>query len=216
MIALDSPFDFAEQARMWVPEHLPEPNDRGHSAAVAELCLRIVAASRGGVFVLCTSRRAVMEIAEGLRARLQQRLFVQGDRGSKAQLLQQFADDGNAVLVATSSFWEGVDVSGQALRVVMIDRVPFAPIGDPVFEARRSAIEAEGRNAFSEYQVPAAIMTLRQGAGRLIRDVSDRGLLVLCDTRLRTKGYGRRVLRSLPPIPLVDDEAEALTWAASL
>lgn len=214
-LALDSPFDYAEQARLWVPTTLPEPNEPGHSRAVAALAQRLAAASGGGLFVLCTSRRAMREIAEQLRAGLGARLLVQDEDG-KAQLLRRFADDGHAVLVATNSFWEGVDVRGRALRVVMIDRLPFAPPGDPVFDARREALRAEGRDPFNEVQVPEAILALRQGVGRLIRDPGDRGLLVLCDGRLRSKGYGRRMLASLPAMTVLEDEAAALAWAATL
>lgn len=214
-LALDSPFDYAEQARLWVPTTLPEPNDPRHSGAVAALARRLDEASGGGLFVLCTSRRAVREIAEQLRPVIGARLLVQDEDG-KAQLLRRFADDGSAVLVATNSFWEGVDVRGRALRVLLIDRLPFSPPGDPVFDARREALRAEGRDPFNEIQVPEALMALRQGVGRLIRDPADRGLLVLCDSRLRSKGYGRRMLAGLPAMTVLDDEAAALAWAASL
>lgn len=214
-LALESPFNYAEQARLWVPSTLPDANDPSHSRAVAALAKRLVTASQGGLFVLCTSRRAMREIAEQLRPTIGAALLVQDEDG-KAQLLRRFADDGHAVLVATSSFWEGVDVRGRALRIVMIDRLPFSPPGDPVFDARREALRAEGRDPFNEVQVPEAIMALRQGVGRLIRDPGDRGLLVLCDGRLRSKPYGRRMLASLPAMTVLDDEAAALEWAATL
>lgn len=139
---------------------------------------------------------------------------MQGD-DDRARLLERFTSDGNGVLVGTSSFWEGVDVRGRALRLVLIDRLPFAAPGDPVFEARLNAIRQRGGNAFFDYQLPEAVMMLRQGAGRLIRDVGDRGLLVIGDPRLRTKPYGRKVLDALPPMPRVDRDA-ALAWAADL
>ncbi|ULQ45787.1 ATP-dependent DNA helicase [Flagellatimonas centrodinii] len=214
-LALESPFDFMQQARLWLPEGLPDPGQAHHPQAVAEACLPLLEASNGGIFFLCTSRRALSQIAAWLRPRLRHTLLVQGE-ADRAQLLQQFADDGNAVLVGTSSFWEGVDVRGRALRVVVIDKLPFAAPGDPVFDARLQALRAQGRNPFNDHQLPEAIMTLRQGVGRLIRDVEDRGLLVLCDPRLRSKPYGRRVLASLPAMPQLDGVEAALEWVATL
>jgi ATP-dependent DNA helicase DinG len=201
---LDSPFDFATQARLYLPGGLPEPNDPRYSDAVADAALPVIEASGGGVFVLCTSHRALRVIAARLRAALKQQVFVQGEQ-SRSALLEAFSAHGDAVLVGTSSFWEGVDVKGRALRVVIIDRLPFTAPGDPVYEARLDALRAAGRSPFNEHQLPEAIVTLRQGAGRLIRDAQDRGLLMLCDPRLRSKGYGRRVLASLPRMPLLDD-----------
>jgi ATP-dependent DNA helicase DinG len=201
---LDSPFDFSTQARLYLPAGLPEPNDPRYSDAVADAALPVIEASGGGVFVLCTSHRALRIIAARLRAALKMEVFVQGDQ-SRSALLDAFSDHGNAVLVGTSSFWEGVDVKGRALRVVIIDRLPFTAPGDPVYEARLDALRAAGRSPFNEHQLPEAIVTLRQGAGRLIRDASDRGLLMLCDPRLRSKGYGRRVLASLPAMPVLKE-----------
>ena len=213
-LALESPFDYAEQARLHLPAGLPEPNDPYYTAAFIDAIVPLIEASRGGAFVLCTSHRALKLVAQTLKQRLTQALYVQGD-DDRARLLERFTSDGNGVLVGTSSFWEGVDVRGRALRLVLIDRLPFAAPGDPVFEARLNAIRQRGGNAFFDYQLPEAVMMLRQGAGRLIRDVGDRGLLVIGDPRLRTKPYGRKVLDALPPMPRVDRDA-ALAWAADL
>lgn len=207
-LKLDSPFDFAQQARLYLPKGLPEPNDPTYSAAVSEAVLPLIEASGGGAFVLCTSHRALRQIAERLRVKLRQRVLVQGE-DSRSALLDAFAEDGNAVLVGTASFWEGVDVKGRALRLVIIDRLPFAAPGDPVYEARIEAIRRRGGTPFFELQLPEAIVMLRQGAGRLIRDPGDRGLLMLCDPRITQKSYGRRVLASLPPMPVLRDAQAA-------
>ena len=214
-LRLDSPFDYAAQARLYLPRGLPEPSDPAYPDAVADAALPVIEASGGGVFVLCTSYKALRRIAERLRPQLRHRLFVQGE-DNRAALLQAFTEDGNAVLIGTSSFWEGVDVKGRALRVVIIDKLPFAAPGDPVFEARLEAIRKSGGSPFSDYQLPQAIMTLRQGVGRLIRDIDDRGLLMLCDPRLRGKSYGKRVLASLPKMPLLDQPEAVQEWLATL
>ncbi|MGQ3058025.1 MAG: ATP-dependent DNA helicase [Nevskia sp.] len=210
-LRLDSPFDYAEQARLHVPRGLPDPNDPAYSDAVADTLVPLIEASGGGAFVLCTSYRAMDRIAERLRSALPFPLFVQGEAG-KSALIEQFAKAGNGVLVATASFWEGVDVKGAALRLVAIDKLPFNQPGDPVFEARLKLIRERGGNPFIELQLPRAITALRQGVGRLIRDRSDRGMVVLCDPRLRSKGYGRKVVASLPPIPALKEPAEACAW----
>jgi ATP-dependent DNA helicase DinG len=210
---LDSPFDYPSQARLYLPPELPDPNHTGYSDAVADALLPLIETSGGGAFVLCTSHRAVSRIATRLQA-LHLPLMVQGE-DSKARLLERFTKAGNAVLVGTASFWEGVDVRGHALRMVAIDRLPFAAPGDPVQEARLAAIRARGGNPFNDDQLPHAITVLRQGVGRLIRDANDRGLVVLCDPRLVSRSYGRRVLEALPPMPLVDRD-EALRWLGKL
>ncbi len=209
-LRLDSPFDYAEQARLYLPTGLPDPNDPAYSDEVAAALIPVIEASGGGVFVLCTSYRAMERIAQKLR-RLRFPLFVQGE-DAKAALVARFAAAGNGVLVATASFWEGVDVKGAALRVVAIDKLPFGQPGDPVFEARLAAVRERGGNPFFDVQLPRAITTLRQGVGRLIRDEADRGLIVLCDPRLRGKAYGRKVLASLPPMPVLTVLEDSLAW----
>jgi len=210
-LRLDSPFDYADQARLYLPPGLPDPNDPEYPDQVAEALMPLITASGGGAFVLCTSYRAMDRIAERLRAELPFPLLVQGEEG-KSALIDRFAKAGNAVLVATASFWEGVDVKGAALRLVAIDKLPFGQQGDPVFEARIKLIKERGGNAFNELQLPRAITSLRQGVGRLIRDPSDRGLVVLCDPRIRSKSYGRRVLASLPAMPVLTDRNQACDW----
>jgi ATP-dependent DNA helicase DinG len=213
-LRLDSPFDYSRQARLYLPPSLPDPNTAEHPDAVADALLPLIEAAGGGAFVLCTSHRALARIAARLR-KAAFPLFVQGE-DAKAVLVDRFSRAGNGVLVATSSFWEGVDVKGPALRLVAIDKLPFGQQNDPVFEARLEAVRARGGNPFSEVQLPRAITTLRQGVGRLIRDDADYGLVVICDPRLRTKSYGKRVLASLPPMPLLAGAEAAADWLRGL
>ncbi|MGQ0501519.1 MAG: ATP-dependent DNA helicase [Panacagrimonas sp.] len=213
-LALESPFDYARQARLHLPENLPETQAPDYALRVAEVSIPLIEASGGGAFVLCTSHRALRIVAEHLRTRVAFPLFVQGD-DDRSRLVENFAQAGNGVLVGTQSFWEGVDVKGRALRLVIIDKLPFTAPGDPVYDARLDALRRRGGNPFVDVQLPEAIVSLRQGAGRLIRDETDRGLLVLCDPRLRSKGYGRKVLAALPQMPRVD-AAEAAAWLRSL
>ncbi len=199
-----SPFDFEKQGLLYVPQQLPEPNTPDYTRAVVEAALPVVEASRGRAFLLFTSLRAMREAHGLLIEAFETRgwdypLLVQGE-GSRTELLQRFRTLGNAVLVGSQSFWEGVDVRGDALSVVMIDKLPFAPPDDPVLAARIAKINNEGRNAFMEYQLPRAVISLKQGAGRLIRDETDRGVLMICDPRLLSKSYGKRIWRSLPPM----------------
>jgi ATP-dependent DNA helicase DinG len=200
----DSPFDYANQALLYVPQDMRDPNSEGYTRAVVDAVLPVIGASAGRAFLLFTSLRAMRDA----HAMLQQGfafhgyefpLLLQGE-GPRSELLERFRRLGNAVLVASQSFWEGVDVRGDALSLVMIDRLPFAPPDDPVLAARIDKMNADGRNAFMEYQVPQAVITLKQGAGRLIRDETDRGVLMICDTRIVTKPYGRRIWQSLPPM----------------
>lgn len=198
-----SPFDFAQQGLLYVPEHLPQPSAPVFSDAVADAVLPLIFAAGGKTFVLCTTLKAVERVAARLKADFAERgwlfpLFVQGE-SSRTDLLERFRAAGNGVLVGSQSFWEGVDVRGEALSLVVVDKLPFAPPDDPVLAARISALESEGGNGFLDFQLPEAIMSLKQGSGRLIRDEMDRGVLMICDTRLITKGYGRRIWQSLPP-----------------
>ena len=199
-LRLDSPFDFARNTLLYHPPELPDPGSPRHTAALVEASLPVLAASRGRAFLLFTSYRALHEAAELLAGRLDYPLLVQGQR-PKAALLRQFRALGNAVLLGTASFWEGVDVRGEALSCVVIDRLPFAAPGDPVVQARIESIRQHGEDPFLSYQLPHAVITLKQGVGRLIRDFTDRGVLVLGDPRIVSKSYGRVFLDSLPPMP---------------
>lgn len=194
-----SPFDFRRHALLYVPPELPQPNSPDYVAAVVEAALPVLEASRGRAFLLFTSHRALRQAAELLAGRLDYPLMVQGDY-PRNELLRRFREQGNAVLLGTGSFWEGVDVRGAALSCVIIDKLPFAAPDDPVLQARADALRARGGNPFMELQVPQAVITLKQGVGRLIRDVDDRGVMVLCDPRLISKPYGQTFLNSLPPM----------------
>ena len=210
-VVLPSPFDYPTQAGLWLadgigPTHSPAFPDR-----VAERIWPLVAGNRGRAFVLCTTLRAVRVIAERFKAMGDGSLAVltQGD-APRHVLLERFRDAPAAVLVGSAGFWEGVDVVGDQLSLVVIDKLPFAPPDDPVLRARSLAIEAGGGNAFAELSLPAAAMALKQGAGRLIRSESDRGLLVICDDRLATRSYGRQLLASIPPFRRVTNLEAAL------
>lgn len=198
-----SPFDYAQQALLYVPTDLPSTNSPQYTDAVVDAALPVILAAGGRAFLLCTTLRAVKRAAERLREEFEKRklafpLLVQGEAG-RTELLDRFRMAGNAVLIGSQSFWEGVDVRGDALSVVIIDKLPFAPPDDPVLAARIEEMENRGLNGFVHQQLPEAIITLKQGAGRLIRDTSDRGVLMICDARLVSKPYGRRIWQSLPP-----------------
>jgi ATP-dependent DNA helicase DinG len=198
-----SPFDFERQALLYVPEGLPDPNTEGYAEAVIDAAWPVVRASGGHAFLLFTSLRAMDRGHERIAARLAAEkldwpLLLQGT-GSKNELLERFRVSPNAVLVGSQSFWEGVDVKGEQLSVVVIDRLPFNPPDDPVLAACIERINRAGGNAFMDYQLPRAVIALKQGAGRLIRDEADRGALMICDPRLVEKPYGRRIWRALPP-----------------
>lgn len=197
----DSPFDFARQALLYVPTDLPLPNSPHYTIAVAEAALPVIEASGGRTFFLLTSHRALRVVAEWLEERIDYPLLVQGSL-PRAELLRRFRALGNAVLVGTSSFWEGVDVRGEALSCVIIDKLPFGSPGDPVLQARLDTMREQGLNPFFDHQVPQAAIALKQGVGRLIRDVADRGVLMICDPRLFDKPYGRIFRDSLPPMPV--------------
>lgn len=195
----DSPFDYGRQALWFVPRGMPQPSDPAYNAALLSLIREVIGHSRGRAFLLFTSYRALREIAEGLEGGIDYPILVQGT-APRAELLERFRALGNAVLLGTSSFWEGVDVRGEALSCVLIDRLPFASPGDPVLAARIDAARRRGGNPFNEIQLPRAVIALKQGAGRLIRDGADRGVLVVCDPRLLGRSYGHRFLESLPPM----------------
>jgi len=193
----ESPFDFETQSLFYHPKGLPKPNEADFTEKVVEFALPVLQASKGRAFFLFTSHRALKIAAEILEHKIDYPLLVQGTR-AKAVLLDQFKQKGNAILLATSSFWEGVDVRGDALSCVIIDKLPFASPGDPVLKARLNAMEKQGRNPFFEYQLPTAVIALRQGVGRLIRDVNDTGVLMVCDPRLLKRAYGHMFLDSVP------------------
>lgn len=197
-LVVSSPFDFAERAALYVAEDMPEPNMPGFEDACAERALELARITGGGAFVLCTSNRSMRAIHAALVGRTGGPLMVQGE-APKHVLLDRFRASGEAILVATMSFWEGVDVPGNALRLVVIDKIPFAVPTDPVVAARCSKIEAEGGNPFTQYSVPSAAITLKQGFGRLIRTKRDAGIVALLDRRAAKKGYGKPLLSSLPP-----------------
>ncbi|WP_233881367.1 ATP-dependent DNA helicase [Paraburkholderia flagellata] len=202
-MTLPSPFDYPTQGLLYVPRNMPQPSSPQFTDAVFDAALPAIEASGGGVFMLCTTLRAVDRIAQKLRDTIEARgwntpLLVQGD-ASRTELLERFRSYGNAILVGSQSFWEGVDVRGDALSLVVIDKLPFAPPDDPVLAARLDALAKKGLSPFAVHQLPQAVITLKQGAGRLIRAETDRGVLMICDTRLVDKPYGRRIWQSLPP-----------------
>ncbi|MES9902130.1 MAG: ATP-dependent DNA helicase [Sedimenticola sp.] len=203
----DSPFDYPNQALWFVPRGLPEPRSHDYTQSVVDVAVPVLQASRGRAFLLFTSHRALREAAEILEERIDYPLLVQGS-APKSELLEQFRRLGNAVLLGTSSFWEGVDVRGEALSCVIIDKLPFASPGDPVLQARIDALRKQGGNPFMEFQVPQAAIALKQGAGRLIRDETDRGVLVICDPRLLRKNYGHTFLASMPAMARTRDVAD--------
>ena len=211
-----SPFNYEQQGILYVPQGLPDPNSLGYTDAVLDAALPVIEAAGGRTFLLCTTLRAVKRAAERLRDEFEKRglkypLFVQGDRG-RTELLDQFRKAGNGVLIGSQSFWEGVDVRGEALSLVIIDKLPFAPPDDPVLAARIEVMERQGMNGFMHHTLPEAIINLKQGAGRLIRDEGDRGVLMLCDPRVISKPYGRRIWQSLPPFKRTREAAEVIAF----
>jgi ATP-dependent DNA helicase DinG len=213
-LILPSPFDYASQAALYVPRTLPDPREPEFLDRATEEILALVEITGGGAFVLTTSMRALRELSQRCAGRLRQTTFVQG-QAPKAALLEGFRRDGHAVLFATSSFWEGVDVPGEALRLVVIDKLPFDVPTDPLVRARCERLEQQGAQPFMDYLVPSAAITLKQGFGRLVRTRRDRGVVAILDRRLLTKGYGRVFLRSLPPARRCDDlDAVRAFWTA--
>ena len=215
-LRVESPFDYAAHARLYIPQRFPKPNEPDHGVAVARLAAACARAAGGRTFVLTTTLRALAKVGEGLALELAQDeepilVLMQGS-APKRQLLQRFLDAPRAVLVGSQSFWEGIDVPGQALQCVVIDKLPFPPPSDPLVEARVKRLEAERRNPFSEYFVAEAALSLKQGAGRLIRSETDRGLLVICDPRMLAMGYGKKLRAALPPMLPVLLEEDALAW----
>ena len=219
-LRVGSPFNYPAHARVWVPAGLPLPNAPGHPAAVGALAARCAMALGGRTFVLTTTLRVLPLVAEALKAQAAAQghaltVLVQGSEPRRA-LLQRFGDGRGCVLIGSQSFWEGIDMPGDALQCVLIDKLPFPPPGDPLVEARVRQLREQGRNPFDAYFVAEAAVSLKQGAGRLIRTESDRGLLVLCDPRVRQMRYGRRLLAALPAMGVIGDEAQALDWLQGL
>jgi ATP-dependent DNA helicase DinG len=208
-LKIASPFDYENQARIYLPRGMPDPQHPSFAAKFIDACAPLLEASGGRAFLLYTSYRALAEGVAALEARFPQAPFpvlVQGQAPREA-LLHRFRELGNAVLLATGSFWEGVDVKGEALSIVAIDKLPFAAPDDPLLRARLEGIRRKGGNPFFEYQLPQAVLALKQGVGRLIRDFADFGVIVLGDPRLSTKAYGSVFLRALPPSPVITDSA---------
>ncbi len=199
-LLLDSPFDYWHNALLYAPPDMPEPQNVDFVPALVEASIPVINAAEGRTFMLFTSYRALNEAAVLLKDEIDYPILVQGE-SSQADMIKKFRKLGNAVLLGTSSFWEGVDVRGDTLSCVIIDKLPFASPGDPVLEARIKSIRESGGNPFGEYQLPQAVIALKQGVGRLIRDDNDKGVLMICDPRLRTKSYGSTFLESLPRVP---------------
>ncbi len=220
VLRVGSPFDYPANARLYVPRGFPKPSEPSHPTSVALLASRMARALGGRTFVLTTTLRNLQTVADALRERFEEAgdaiAVLQQGAAPKRVLLQRFLDNPAAVLVGSASFWEGIDVPGDALQCVLIDKLPFPPPNDPLVEARVQRLEAQGRNAFSEYFVAEAAIALKQGAGRLIRTETDRGLLVVCDPRMAGMNYGRRLRAALPPMTAVANEAEALAWLQRL
>nr|WP_255530091.1 ATP-dependent DNA helicase [Pantoea sp. S61] len=208
---LDSPFDYTQQALLCVPRNMPEPNQPGGARQLARMMKPLIDANKGRCFFLCTSHKMMRELAAEFRASMTLPVLLQGET-SKGQLLKQFLEAGNALLVATSSFWEGVDVRGDALSLVIIDKLPFTSPEDPLLKARMEDCRLRGGDPFNDVQLPDAVITLKQGVGRLIRDTEDRGVLVICDQRLVSRPYGGLFLNSLPPTPRTRDLQRAIAF----
>jgi len=214
-LKIDSPFDYARQGLLYLPAGLPNPASPTYVEAVIATALPLIDASRGGAFVLFTSHRALARAATLMRMQwgdaAPYRLYVQGE-APRERLLEDFRADGNGVLLGTASFWEGVDVQGDALRLVIIDKLPFASPEDPLVKARVEHLQMQGGNAFRDYQLPEAALALKQGVGRLIRSEDDFGAVAVCDPRLVAKSYGKVFLAALPPMSVTRDEDETLKF----
>ena len=215
-VSKESPFNYAEKALLFVPKTMPNANHENFNFAVVNQIYPFIKASKGRAFILCTTLKSMREIFTLLQDKIETDqldypIYLQGD-GSRNHLLNKFREHGHAILIGSLSFWEGVDVKGAALSLVVIDKLPFFSPEDPVLAARIDKINQSGKNAFMEYQLPNAVITLKQGAGRLIRDESDKGVLVICDTRIIDKAYGKRMWQSLPPFARTRDDLEVIQF----
>ncbi|MCS6947186.1 MAG: ATP-dependent DNA helicase, partial [Steroidobacteraceae bacterium] len=218
-LRIDSPFDYAAQALLYLPSGLPEPAAPQFGACMLRAIWPLVEAAQGGAFLLFTSHRALAQAAVALRSgefgAMPGPLLVQGE-APREQLLREFRRHGDAVLLGTASFWEGVDVKGDALRLVVIEKLPFASPDDPLVKARSEYLRQQGRDPFRDYQLPEAALALKQGIGRLIRSEHDRGVIAICDPRLTAKGYGRVFRACLPPMPITREPDEAVRFLRRL
>jgi ATP-dependent DNA helicase DinG len=203
-VVVGSPYDFHEQALLYVPRTMPDPRADGFTERAAEEVMSLLALSEGRALVLTSSYRALEVLRERIRGRVPYEVLVQGD-APRERLLDRFRDEVDTVLLATATFWQGVDVPGESLSLLVIDKLPFSAPGDPLHEARCEAVEAEGGDWFRDFALPTAMLQLRQGFGRLIRGHDDRGVVAILDPRLRTRPYGRAFLAALPRCPLVDE-----------
>ena len=215
-LSKESPFNYAEKALLFVPKTMPDANHENFNFAVVNQIYPFIKASKGRAFILCTTLKSMREIFTLLQDKIETDqldypIYLQGD-GSRNHLLNKFREHGHAILIGSLSFWEGVDVKGDALSLVVIDKLPFFSPEDPVLAARIDKINQSGKNAFLEYQLPNAVITLKQGAGRLIRDECDKGVLVICDTRIIDKAYGKKMWQSLPPFARTRDDLEVIQF----
>ena len=213
-LILESPFDYINQTILCVPRYLPSPNERGNAEKLVDILLPVIEANNGRCFFLCTSYAMMNALAEKFRLLTKLPVLVQGET-SKTKLLEQFIESGNALLIATSSFWEGIDVRGDTLSCVIIDKLPFTSPDDPLMKARMEDCQMQGGDAFNEVQLPEAVITLKQGVGRLIRHHNDRGAIIICDNRLVMRPYGATFINSLPPSPRTRDVNKVIDFLLS-
>jgi ATP-dependent DNA helicase DinG len=212
-VAVGSPYDFRSQTLLYLPRQLPDPRADGALDRIVEEVTALCRISAGRALVLTSSYRALAAVADGIRGRIPYEILVQGE-APRERLLERFRDEVASVLVATSTFWQGVDVPGEALSLLVIDKLPFAAPGDPLVEARCERIAEQGGDWFREYALPSAVLQLRQGFGRLIRSHADRGVVAILDPRLSSRPYGRAFLESLPPCPVATDRATVADFFA--
>ena len=211
----ESPFNYAHQAMLYLPKGIAEPSSEAYGPAFIDECVSLIRATQGNCFILFTSYRMLSYSAQQLADRISNPLFVQGQK-QRSELLQAYMQTDNAVLLGTSSFWEGVDVKGEKLKLVIIDKLPFKSPADPVYRQRLQRANQLGGNAFSDIQIPEAIIALRQGVGRLIRDIHDLGIVMIADNRIHTKPYGRQMISSLPDMTITSSMRDVLQFAEKL